>query len=171
MQKKHDRDDLFDERADIGPHIVQSSVSSIATCVIRFSENDSPERPWAWTVVDRIIKMRELSDFHGTKIPWHPAFNAIDALFHDRKSGTPYSESAASLIQLASHQNEDVQLAAFKALYFDPDPHVKWVAAQFAFELAHYISPIQDEQTFERDDTEDRNAREEALAKALLAPH
>ncbi len=167
--KKHDRDDLFDERADIGPHIVQSSLSSIATCVIRFSENDSPDRPWAWTVVDRIIKMRELSDFHGTKIPWHPAFNAIDALFHDRKSGTPYSESAASLIQLASHQNEDVQLAAFKALYFDPDPHVKWVAAQFAFDLAHYISPIQDEQTFERDDTEDRNAREEALAKALLA--
>jgi hypothetical protein len=44
---------------------------------------------------------------------------------------------------------------------------VKWVAAHYAFDLAHYIDPIKDENTFERDDAEDREARNAALAKAL----
>jgi hypothetical protein len=167
--KKHDRDDLFDERADVGPHAIQSGVSAIAACVIRFGENDSPDRPWAWNVMERVLKMREPNDFYGSKIPWHPSFHLISALFHDRKSGAPRSDSSASLIQLASHPNEDVQIMAFQALFMDPDPHVKWVAAHFAFDLAHYIDPISNEETFERDDTADREAREAALTRALHA--
>jgi hypothetical protein len=167
--KKHDRNDLFDERADVGPHAIQSGVSAIAACVIRFSEIDSSDRPWAWTAMERVLKMREPKDFYGSKIPWHPAFHVISALFHERRSGAPRSESSVSLMQLASHPNEDVQLRAFQALYFDPDPRVKWVAAHFAFDLAHYIEPIQNETTFERDETADREARKAALAKALRA--
>lgn len=167
--KKHDRDDLFDERADVGPHAIQSGVSAIAACVIRFGENDSPDRPWAWNVMERVLKMRELRDFYGSKIPWHPSLHLISALFHNRKSGTPRPDSSASLIQLASHPNEDVQLMAFHALFMDPDPHVKWVAAHFAYDLAHYIDPIRNEETFERDDTADREARKAALKKALHA--
>ncbi|MFH0299884.1 hypothetical protein AAFX91_22135 [Bradyrhizobium sp. 31Argb] len=167
--KKHDRNDLFDERADVGPHAVQSGVSAIAACVIRYADKDSADRPWAWNVMDRVLKMREPGDYGGSKIPWHPSFHLISALFHDRKSTAPRSEASASLIELASHTNEDVQLMAFQALFLDPDPHVKWVAAHFAFDLAHYIDPIQNETTFERDDTEDRDARKAAVAKALNA--
>ena len=47
--------------------------------------------------------------------------------------------------------------------------HVKWVAAHFAFDLAHYIEPIWHEETIERDDTADREAREAALTKAVNA--
>lgn len=167
--KKHDRNDLFDERADVGPHAVQSGVSAIAACVIRYADKDSADRPWAWNVMDRVLKMREPGDYRGSKIPWHPSFHLISALFHDRKSGAPRSESSACLIELASHTNEDVQLMAFQALFLDPDPHVKWVTAHFAFDLAHYIDPIQNETTFEREDTEDRDARKAAVAKALNA--
>jgi|TARA_R100000322_G_scaffold169672_2_gene142494 hypothetical protein len=167
--KKHDIDGLFDERADVGPHTIQSGVSAIAACAIRFGESDSPDKPWAWNVMERVLKMREPSDFYGSKIPWHPSFHLISALFHDRKSGAPRLESSASLVQLASHPNEDVQIMAFQALFMDPDPHVKWVAAHFAFDLAHRIDPIRNEETFERDDTADREAREAALTKALHA--
>jgi hypothetical protein len=81
----------------------------------------------------------------------------------------PRSDSSANLIQLASHPNEDVQIMAFQALFMDPDPHVKWVAAHFAFDLTHYIDPISNEEAFERDDTADREAREVALTRALQA--
>ncbi|MDI2076558.1 ATP-binding protein [Bradyrhizobium sp. Mp27] len=165
--KEHDLDDLFNERADVGPHAIQSGVSAIAASVIRFGESGSPDRPWAWNVMERVLKMREPSDFHGSKIPWHPSFHLIAALFHDRKSGAPRSDSSACLIHLASHPNEDVQIMAFKALFLDPDPHVQWVAAHFAFDLAHYIDQIRDEETFERDDTAARSARAAALTKAL----
>jgi hypothetical protein len=167
--KKHDRDDLFDERADVGPHAIQSGVSAIAACVVRFGESASPDRPRAWNVMERVLKMREPTDIRGSKIPWHPSFHLISALFHDRKSDAPRSDSSASLINLASHPNEDVQIMAFQALLMDPDTHVKWVAALFAFDLAHYIDPIQNEETFERDDTADRQAREAGLTKALNA--
>ena len=165
--KKQDRDDLFDERADVGPHAVQSSVSAIAACVIRFGDKDSADRSWAWNVMNGVLKMREPGNYRSSKIPWHPSFHMISALFHDRKSSAPRADSAASLIQLASHANDEVQLMAFQALFLDPDPHVKWVAAHYAFDLAHYIAPIKDENTFDRDDTEDREARKAALAKAL----
>lgn len=167
--KKHDRDDLFNERADVGPHAIQSGVSAIAACVIRFGENDLPERLWAWNVMERVLKMQEPNDCYGSKIPWHPSFYLISALFHDRRSEAPRSSSSASLIELANHLKEDVHIMAFQALFLDPDPHVKWVAAHLAFDLAHHIDPIQNEETFERDDTADREARKAALRKALHA--
>lgn len=167
--KKHDLHDLFHERADVGPHAIQSGVSAIAACVIRFGEGDSLDLPWAWNVMERVLKMQEPGDFYGSKIPWHPSFHVISALFHDRRSAAPRSDSSASLIQLASHPNEDVRIMAFQALFMDPDPHVKWVAAHFAFDLAHHIDPIQNVETFERDDTAGREAREVALTKALDA--
>ncbi|MCW2319155.1 hypothetical protein M2322_004724 [Rhodoblastus acidophilus] len=167
--KGHDHDDLFNERAGVGPHMIQSGVSAIAACVIRFGESDSQDRPWAWNVMERILKMREPSDSYGSKIPWHPSFHLISALFHDRKSNAPRSDSSAGLTRLASHPNEDVQIMAFQALFMDPDAHVKWVAAHFAFDLAHYIDLIRDEDAFERDNTADREARKTALTKALHA--
>jgi threonine dehydrogenase-like Zn-dependent dehydrogenase len=66
---------------------IATCVSAIAACVIRFDENDSLDRPWAWNVMKRALKMREPSDFYGSKIPWHPSFHLISALFYDRKSG------------------------------------------------------------------------------------
>lgn len=165
--KKLDRDDLFDERADVGPHTVQSGVSAIAAGVILFGDKDLPERSWAWGVMDRVLKMREPEVYRGSKIPWHPAFHLISALFNDRKSSAPRSESSASLIELANHPNEDVQAMAFQALFRDPNPHVKWTAAHYAYDLAHYIDPVKNDKTFERDAPEDREARKAALAKSL----
>jgi hypothetical protein len=167
--KKQDRHDLFNERADVGPHAVQSGVSAIAACVIRFGDKDSADRPWAWNVMSRVLTMRKPDDYRGSKLPWHPSFHLISALFYDRKSMAPRADSAANLMQLASHANEDVQLMAFQALFLDSDSHVKWVAAHFAFDLAHHIAPIKNVTTFERDDTEDREARKAALAKAVHA--
>ena len=95
--QKHDRDDLFDERADVGPHAIQSGVSAIAACVIRFGEDDSPYRAWAWSVMERVLRMREPSDFYGSKIPWHPSFSLIAALFGDLGrlwAGRPLSVNA-----------------------------------------------------------------------------
>jgi hypothetical protein len=167
--KNQDCDNLFGERADVGPHAVQSGVSAIAACVIRFGDKESADRSWAWNVMSRVLTMREPDDYHGSKLPWHPSFHLISALFHDRKGMAPRADSAANLIQLASHANEGVQLMAFQALFLDSDSHVKWIAAHFAFDLAHYINPIADATTFERDDTEDREARKAALAKAVYA--
>ncbi|WP_247284278.1 MULTISPECIES: AAA family ATPase [unclassified Bradyrhizobium] len=166
---EHDRDDLFDERADVGPHAIQSGISAIAAGVIRFGGSNSPDLTWAWSVMVRVLEMREPSGYRGSKIPWHPSFHLILALLHDRKSGAPRSDSSARLIKLASHPNEDVHIMAFQALFLDPDPHVRWVAAHFAFDLSHYIEHTQNEQTFVRDDTADREARERALKKALHA--
>jgi hypothetical protein len=67
-------------------------------------------------MMDRVLKMREPGDYRGSKVPWHPSFHMTSALFHDRKSTAPRADSAASLIQLASHANDDVQLLAFQAL-------------------------------------------------------
>jgi len=117
---------MFEERADVGPHNVQSGVSAIAACIILFSDTDSEERSWAWSVMDRVLEMREPEDYRRSKILWHPSSHLISALFNDRKSGAP---SSASLIRLAIHANEDVQAMAFRALFLDPDPHVKWTAA------------------------------------------
>jgi hypothetical protein len=163
-----DSEGLFLERADVGPHAIQSGVSSIAACVIRFHE-DVSDRLWAWSVMDRVMKMREPREFHRSKIAWHPSFHVISALFHDRKSDAPRSDSLSRLIQLAGHTNEDVQTAAFQALFLDADPHARWISAHLAFDLAHYIEPVRDEHTYERDDSANRNAREAAYAKALNA--
>jgi len=166
--KKQDRDDLFEELADAGPPaMIQSCVSAIAACLIRFGESNSSDKPWAWHVMERVLKMRERGDAHGSKIPWHPCFHVISALFHDRKSSMPRLTSSADLMLVASHPNEDVQIMAFQALFWDPDPHVKWVAAHFTFDLAHYIAPRQNQETLRLDDTADRDARATALRKAL----
>ncbi|MFT8720759.1 hypothetical protein, partial [Acetobacter sp.] len=166
--KKQDSDELFEELADAGqPAMIQSGVSAIAACLIRFGESNSSDQPWAWHVMERVLKMRERGEAHGSKIPWHPCFHLISALFHDRKSRVPRLDSSAHLILVASHPNEDVQIMAFQALFWDPDPHVKWVAAHFAFDLAHYIAPRQNQETFRLDDIADRKARTAARTKAL----
>lgn len=166
--KKQDSDDLFEELADAGqPAMIQSGVSAIAACLIRFGESNSSDKTWAWHVIGRVLKMRERGDAHGSKIPWHPCFHVISALFHDRKSSMPRLDSSADLMLVASHPNDDVQIMAFQALFRDPDPHVKWVAAHFAFDLAHYIAPRQNQETLRLDDTADRDARAIALRKAL----
>lgn len=168
--KANDEADMFGERADVGPHVLQSGISAIAACVICFDEVADPaDREWAWQVMGRVLAMREPANNYGSKIPWHPAFHLIIALSHDRKRPSPRTDSASRLITLTSHSNEEVQVVAFQFLFMDPNGHVKWVAAHLALDYAHRIQSIRDEDSFEQDDTADREAREEALVRALRA--
>lgn len=167
--RKHDSKIMFKQRADVGPRAIQSAISAIAACVIRFGAGDESDRDWAWDVMERVMAMAEPEHFHGSKIPWHPVLHLVVALFHDRKSGSPRADSAAGLMQLAGYPLDDVQTMAFHALMADTDKHVQWVAAQLAFDLAHYRPPITDKNGFERDDTPDREARANAYKRALAA--
>jgi hypothetical protein len=167
--RKHDSKTMFDVLADVGPHAVQSAISATAACVIRYGAEESADLDWAWDVMSRILTMTAPGKFHGSKIPWHPALHLVIALFHDRKGKAPRPDSTSWLINLAVHALDDVQALAFQALLADPDAHVKWVAAQLAFDLAHYWHPIRNDETYEQDDTPGQNARAEALARALAA--
>jgi hypothetical protein len=167
--RKHDGKNMFDQRAEVGPHALQSAVSATAGCIIRFGAGDKADRDWAWDVMARVMGMAEPEHFHGSKIPWHPALHLVIALFHDRKSGSSRPDSATRLLQLAGYPLGDVQALAFQALLQDPDDHVKWVAAQLAFDLAHYRRPIRMGKGFEQNDSPDRNARADALTRALAA--
>lgn len=167
--RKQDSKVMFNQRADVGPHAIQSAISAIAACVIRFGAGDKSDRDWAWDVMARVANMAEPEHFYGSKIPWHPVLHLVVALFHDRRSATPRADSAAQLVRLAEYPLEDVQTMAFHALFADADKHVQWVAAQLAFDLAHYRRPITDENGFGRDDTPDREARVKAHERALAA--
>ena len=167
--RKHDNETMFDVLADVGPHAVQSAISATAACVIRYGSETTADLDWAWDVMARARKMNSREKFYGSKIPWHPALHIVRAVFHDRKSATPRAQSTSWLIELALYPLEDVQSLAFQALMADPDDHVKWVAAQLAFDLAHYWRPIRDEETYEVDNTPSQKARADALAKALAA--
>lgn len=167
--RRHDSKTMFKQRADVGPHAIQSAISAIAACVIRFGAGEDSDRDWAWDVMARVMAMTEPPHFYGAKIPWHPAQHLVVALFNDRKSDSPRADSAARLLQLAGYPFEDIQTMAFHALLADPDKHVQWVAAQLAFDLAHYWKPITDKNGFQRDDKPGREARAKAHKRALAA--
>ena len=168
--KKHDLNDLFDERADVGPHAVQSGVSAIAACVIRYGEKFGGSAMG----VERNGSRSENAGARGLSRVENSVASFLSSCFRavprPQERRAPFGDRSASLIELASHPNEDVKIMAFQALFLDPDPHVKWVAAHFAFDLAHYIDPIQNEKTFVRNDTEDRAARGGGFGESIGCP-
>jgi hypothetical protein len=161
----NDSKKLFATRLDVGGYAVQSAVSAIAACAIRF-EADAKDQAWAWGVLSRVERMKELEQFTGSKIPWHPAIHLVVALNQDRRSPTPRSDSATRLIKLTIYPLEDIAELAFHALFMDANNHVRWIAAQLAMDLSFHRRP-----TFGKrgkpDLSADMRAREASVARAL----
>jgi len=157
---------MFDARREVGGHAVQSAVSAIAACAIRFESASTADREWAWDVMTRVERMAEPEHFSGSKIPWHPALHLIVALVHDRRSGSPREDSAQRLLKLTAHPLDDVAQLAFQGLFMDADDHVRWVTAQLAMDLSLYRQPLINERG-ERDDSADRLASRGSLSRAL----
>ena len=164
--KARDTDTLFDTRRDVGGHAVQSAVSAIAACVIRFDPSSTTDQAWAWNVMARVERMAEPERFSGSRIPWHPAFHLIVALVHERSAASPLMDSAQRLLQLTSHPLDDVSQFAFQGLFRDADEHVRWVTAQLAMDLSLYRRPafMPGEG---RDESANRKWRTESLSRAL----
>lgn len=162
-----DRDSstLFEVRLDVGGHALQSAVSAIAACAIRFTSNQR-DHEWAWGVMERVHRMREPDGFSGSKIPWHPAIHLVVGLFHDRQQETPRSESSTRLLELTVYPLDDIAELAFQALFKDRDEHVRWVTAQLAMDLSFHWRP-----TFgprgEGDHSVSSAARKSSLDRAL----
>ncbi|WP_198024759.1 AAA family ATPase [Bradyrhizobium sp. Cp5.3] len=164
--KARDTDTLFDVRRDVGGHAVQSAVSAIAACIIRFDAAASSDRTWAWDIMGRVGRMAEPERFSGSRIPWHPSLHLIVTLVHDRRSASPRTDSAERLLELTAHPLDDVSQLAFQGLFRDNDEHVRWVSAQLAVDWSLYRRPV-----FApgqgRDDSADRTWRAESLSRAL----
>jgi hypothetical protein len=163
--KERDFDALFEVRRDVGGHAVQSAVSAIAACAIRFQVAPS-DQAWAWDVMSRVERMVEPDGFSGSKIPWHPTIRLVVALVHDRRSKAPRPDSAERLLKLVVYPLEDIAELAFKALFMDADDHVRWVAAQLAMDLSLYWHPIFGKDG-ERDSSAGQHARETSLSRAV----
>jgi hypothetical protein len=115
----------------------------------------------------RVAVMTEPKDvFGGSKIPWHPASHLVGALVHDRRSSSPRKDSLRRLFELTAHPIEGVAQLAFSGLFMDPVEHVRWVAAQLVMDLSIYYR-FEMKENGERDDTTDRSARKQSLARAL----
>lgn len=162
--KARDSNTMFEVRRDVGGHAVQSAISAIAACAIRFESELASDREWAWNVMARVERMVEPESYPGSKIPWHPALHLIVALAHERRSASPHEDTARRLLDLTAHPLEDVAQLAFQALFGDTDDHVRWVAAQLAMDLSLYRQPLIT--GWERDHSPNRIAREASFARA-----
>jgi hypothetical protein len=161
----------FFERKDTGEHSAQTTISAVAAVVVRFGPAMGTDCDWAWDVMGRVAVMAEPKDgFRGSKIPWHPANHLVVALVHDRRSSAPRKDSATRLFELTAHSMDDVAQLAFRGLFTDSDDHLRWVAAQLALDLCRYYR-FKMGKNGDRDDTVDRNARKESLARALERLH
>jgi len=160
---------ILAERSDAGVRSAQTqtTISAVAAAIIRFGPTSGADYDWAWNVMERIAAMREPRDtFHGSKIPWHPAYYHIVALVHDRRSSSPRKDSMRRLFELTAHPIDGVAQSAFSGVFMDSDEHVQWVAAQFAMDLSLYYRFVIKENG-DRDNTVDRDARRQSLARAL----
>ena len=133
--KQHDGDDMFDVRYDVGDHAVQSAISCIAACVIRFGPGDGGDLEWAWEVMGRVWNMQE-RPLNGSQVPWHPFNHLIVALVHQRVADDQDSDAVTALIDLTAHPIEGISALAFAGLLRDGDLAVTWVAAQLAMRMA-----------------------------------
>ena len=140
--KQHDHTDMFDTRGDIGDHAVQSSISAIAACVIRFSGWAASELDWAWEVMLRVSTMREPNTYLGSRVPWHPYNHLIVALVHNRGTDEPEEESVRLLLDLTQHPLDDIAQFSFIGLLVDKQLSVSWIAAQLAMRLAIRWRPV-----------------------------
>ena len=162
-----DNGTILAERSDAGEHSAQTTISAVAAVVIRFGSPAGADYDWAWDVMRRVAAMREPKDtFHGSKIPWHPANHLIVSLVNDRRSNSPRKDSVRWLFELTGHPIEGVAQLAFSGLFMDSDEHVRWVAAQLALDLSLYYR-FKINENGVRDDTVDRDARKQSLARAL----
>jgi hypothetical protein len=158
---------ILTERNDAGAHSAQTTISAVAAVVIRFGSRGGADYDWAWDVMGRVAAMREPREtFQGSKIPWHPANHLVIALVHDRRSSAPRGDSVPRLFELTAHPIDGVAKFAFSGLFMDSDEHLRWIAAQLAMDLSLYYRFRTDENGG-RDDTADRDARKESLARAL----
>ena len=116
--------------------------------------------------MERVAVMAEPADaFPSSEIPWHPAKHLVAALVHDRRSGSPRTDSLRRLFGLSVHTVDGVAKSAFAALFSDSDERVRWVAAQLAMDLSlHYRSEIGVNGL--RDNTRDTNAQR-SLSRAI----
>jgi hypothetical protein len=163
--REHDSKKLFAVRLDVGGHALQSAVSAIAACAIRFA-TDPSEHEWAWGVMARVEHMKEPERFSGSKIPWHPAIHLVVALFHDRRTEVPRSDSASRLLKLAVYPMDDIAQLAFQGLLRDKNEHARWVAAQLGMELSFHWRPSFGKNG-ERDISVNLKARQASVTRAL----
>ncbi len=162
-----DNDTIFIKRKETGEHAAQSTISAVAAIVIRFGPHGGKDYDWAWDVMDRVAAMEEPENtFFGSEIPWHPANHLIVALVHDRRSSLPREDSIQRLFELTAHPMRSVAQFAFCGLFMDSDEHVQWVAAHLAMDLSLYYR-FEIKENGDRDQTVDRNARRQSLARAL----
>ncbi|WP_404936840.1 AAA family ATPase [Pseudomonas sp. JDS08PS003] len=133
--KEHDADDMFDVRYDVGDHAVQSAISCIAACVIRFGPEEGGDFGWAWEVMRRVWNMQE-RPLNGSQVSWHPFNHLIVALVHQRQTDNPDTDAVTALVDLTAHPLEGVSALAFAGLLRDADLVVTWVAAQLAMRMA-----------------------------------
>ncbi|MBU5707023.1 hypothetical protein [Pseudomonas aeruginosa] len=163
--KQQDSDDMFKVRFDVGDHAVQSAISCIAACVIRFSQDESDDLDWAWEVMERVWNMQE-RPLNGSHVPWHPFNHLIAALVQQRVNNNQDTDAVAMLLELADHPQEDVSALAVAGLLRDDDLAVTWVAALLVMRRAiRWRSTWTPDRG--HDHSRDRASREQALRLAL----
>jgi hypothetical protein len=139
--KERDASDMFEVRYDVGAHAVQSSISGIAACVIRFDKPESTDTDWAWSVMERVWGMQELQPLNGSRVPWHPFNHLITALVHQRRTDESDDHALHILIELTAHPLDDISKMAFTGLLRDEELAVTWIAAQLAMRMATLWRP------------------------------
>jgi hypothetical protein len=146
--------------------MTQSAISGTAACVIHLGAETQADTDWAWGVMARVEKMREVRDpFGGGNMPWHPAFHLISVLAADLEKDTPRPDSASRLLGLALHPNSRVAQAALSALLRSRDLSLAWIAAGLASDLfAHHRIVLRDDGS--RDDSATEAARKASLRTA-----
>ncbi|OAK53393.1 hypothetical protein A3K88_08000 [Pseudomonas putida] len=113
--REHDADAMFEVRLDVGDHAVQSAISSIAACAIRFGPETGQDLEWAWEVMDRVWNMKE-RPLNGSQVPWHPFNHLIVALVHQRSTEDSDAQACIALINLTYHPLEGISALAFAGL-------------------------------------------------------
>lgn len=117
--------------------MTQSCVAAVAAMAIRFS-NDSEDREWGWSVMDRVDRIAEReNDWRYSDNPFDPRIYYIVALKHDLASVTARAASAAGLLTLAGISNWNIAQFALTALLDATalPPQLVWNAATLATDL------------------------------------
>jgi hypothetical protein len=165
--KSRDLAELFKVVAEAGTGMTQSCVVAVAAMAIRFS-NDSEDREWGWSVMDRVDRIAEReNDWRYNDNPLDPRLYYIVALKHDLACATARPASAARLLTLAGISNWNIARFALTAL-LDPNvipQQIVWNAAILATDLyiAHRV--INDDGS--RDESLQEGHRTHATARAL----
>lgn len=162
---EHDADDMFAVRLDVGDHAVQSAISSIAACAIRFGAEIGQDIEWAWQVMDRVWNMKE-RPLNGSQVPWHPFNHLIAALVHQRSTGDSDAQACIALINLTAHPLEGISALAFAGLLRDDNLAITWLTAQLAMRMAIRRRSAWSPDSG-HDHTADQISREQSLQLAL----